>query len=83
MMTWLLIEFALQISSHQQIEFLIGSAQLDICVERYRVVALHERIQKLVKRDRFLFAHSLCEIVAFEDLPDRRFRGELYEISRR
>ena len=42
----------LQLAADQQIELLIGAAELDIGLQRHRVVALHERIQELVDGDR-------------------------------
>ena len=43
---------SLQLAADQQVELLVGAAQLDVGLERDRVVALHQRVQELVDRDR-------------------------------
>ncbi len=44
----------LQFPPHQQIELLIRTTQFYISLEGDRVVALHQRIEKLVNRDRLI-----------------------------
>ena len=60
----------LQAAAHQQVELLVGAAELDVGLQRHRVVALHQRIQELVDRDRLLRGVALGEIVALEHARD-------------
>ena len=68
---------SLELASDQQIEFLIGAAELDIGLERNRVVTLRERVKKFVDRDRLLGGVARGEVLALEHARDRVFRGEL------
>ena len=61
----------------QQVELLVGAAELDVGLERDRVVALHQRIQELVHRDRLPGLVALGEIVALEHAGDRVLGREL------
>ena len=47
----LLAVVLLQRAAHQQVELLVGAAELDIGLQRHRVVALHQRIQEFMQRD--------------------------------
>ena len=38
-----------EVAPHEQVEELIGAAQLDIRLERHRVVRLGDRVEKLVE----------------------------------
>ena len=67
---------ALQLAAHQQVEFLVGAAELDIGLERDRVVALRQGIQQLVHRDRLLFHEALVEVLALQHLRDGELRGQ-------
>jgi hypothetical protein len=46
----LLAIFLLQMAAHEQIELLVGAAQLQVALEGHRVVALHQRVEKFVHR---------------------------------
>jgi hypothetical protein len=48
----LLAVFLLQRAAHQQVELLVGAAELEVALQRHRVVALHQRVQQLVHADR-------------------------------
>ncbi len=72
----LLTVVALQLAADEQVEFLVGAAQLDVGLERDRVVALRERIEEFVDRDRLPFLVALGEVVALEHPRHRVFRGE-------
>jgi hypothetical protein len=78
----LLFVFALQISSHQQIELLIRAAEFDIRFERDRIVSLHERVEQFMQRDGFLFRQPLLKIVALQNLFDRDVHGQTDEAFR-
>ena len=43
---------ALDVAAEQQVERLVGAAELDVGVDRDRVVALQQRVQRLEDRDR-------------------------------
>ena len=72
----LLAEIALQLAADEQIELLIGAPQLDVGHHRHRVVALHQRVEKLVDRDRLVRPVALAEIVALEHARDRVARRQ-------
>ena len=67
---------ALQLAPGDEVEFLIGAAQLDVGVERDGVVALGERVEQLVQGDGLLFLEALVELVALEHLRDGEVGGE-------
>ena len=50
----LLAVVLLQLAADQQVEFLVGAAELDVGLHRHRVVALHQRVQQLVHGDRLV-----------------------------
>ena len=56
----------LQVTPYQQVKFLIGAAQFNVRTQRYRVIALHQRIEKLVDRDRLARRVALVEVVALQ-----------------
>jgi hypothetical protein len=61
---------ALDVAPQEQVELLVGAAQLDVGADRHRVVSLHERVQKLEHRDRRSFGKPLGEVLALGDLGD-------------
>ncbi len=67
----------LQLAADQQVEFLVGAAQFDVCFQRNGVVALHQWVQQFVDGDRSLFFEALGEVLALEDPRNRVFRREL------
>ena len=67
---------ALQLAAHQQIEFLVGAAQLDVGLQRHRVIALRNGIQQLMHRNRLLFHEALVEVLALQHLRDRELRRQ-------
>ena len=73
----LLAVVALQLAADQQVEFLVGAAELDVGLERDRVVALRQRIEEFVDRDRLLALIALGEVVALQHPRDRVLRREL------
>src|SRR5205814_7632009 len=62
----LLPEILLQLAADEKVELLVGTAKLDVRLHRHGVVALHERIEQLVHRDRLAAFESLAEIIALE-----------------
>ena len=51
-------------SAHEQIELLIGAAQLEVRLQSHRVIALHERVQKLVHADGCARLKAIVKIIA-------------------
>ena len=72
----LLAVVPLQLAADQEVELLVGAAELDVGLQRDRVVALRERVEKLVDRDRLAALVALGEIVALEHARHRVLRGE-------
>ena len=66
----------LQLAADLQVEPLIRAAQLDIGLQRDRIVALRERIEQLVQRDGLFFLEALVELLALQHLRDGEMRGE-------
>ena len=66
----------MQVAADEQIEELIGAAHLDVGLQRDRVVALRERVQEFVDRDRLMRVEALAEIVALEHARQRVLRRE-------
>jgi len=56
--------FLLKMTAHEEVELLIGAAELEVGFERHRVVALHQRIEELMHRNRLAGLEALAEIVA-------------------
>ena len=73
-------EIPLEFPSHQQIEFLIRPAQLDIAFQHHRIVRLSQRVQQLVHRNRRAFLVSLGEIVTLQNAGHRVAAGEPHHI---
>ena len=78
----LLAVVLLQRAAHQQVEFLVGAAELDVGLQRDGVVALHQRIQEFVQRDGLVALVALAEVVALEHARDGVARGDLDELRR-
>jgi len=66
----------LHATAHQQVEFLIGAAKLDIGLESNRVVALSDRVEELMDGYRLLRSVALGEIVALEHTGDGKQAGQ-------
>ncbi|MNM45771.1 hypothetical protein D3C81_566990 [compost metagenome] len=54
----------LQLAAHQQVELLIGTAELHVRFQRDRVIALQQRIEEFVNGDGLTAAVALLEVVA-------------------
>ncbi|MCY1395651.1 hypothetical protein D9M71_106020 [compost metagenome] len=72
----------LQLTPHQQVELLIGTAELDICAQSYRVVTLNQRIQELVNGDWLIGRVALVEVIAFEHPSHGVLRSQANEVGR-
>src|SRR5690606_13410071 len=67
----------LELPTNEQIEFLIRAAHFDVRLQGDRVVALYERVQELVDRDRLAALVALAEIVALQHASDGMPCGKL------
>ena len=66
----------LDLAAEHQVEELVGAADLDVGLAPDRVVGLHQRVEQLEHRDRAVVADALGEVVAPQELVDRRAAGE-------
>ena len=74
---WLLVVRPLEVSSDEEVEVLVGPADLDVGADGDRVVALQERVHELAHRDRLPRLVPLGEVVALEHPRDRVIRRHL------
>ena len=74
---------ALDVAPHQQVELLIGAAQLDIGLDRNRVVALQQRVHQLEHRDRRAGGEPLGEVVTLDDVRHRGGGQQPEEVGHR
>ena len=65
----------LQIAAHQQVEGLVGAAQLDVGPKGHRVVGLRDRVQELVQADGPPAGIAAREIFTLEHLRHREVGG--------
>jgi hypothetical protein len=72
----------LDLTTHEQIEALIRPADLDIGAQGNRVIALDERIQKLVNANGASFSHALAKVIALENARDGVLTAQSHEIIR-
>ena len=70
----------LQIASDQHVEFLIGAANLEIRLQRDRIVTLDHGIEQLVQEQRLLRRQPLLEVVALEQTRDAQCRRDLDQL---
>src|SRR6267142_1561028 len=66
---------ALEITAHEQVERLVGAAQLHVGAERDRIVALGERVEELVEADRPARCVASGKILALQDARHRQVGG--------
>ena len=72
----MLIEIALELAAHQQIEPLIRAAELHIAAEHHGIVALYQRIQQFVHGNRRAVFQAFRKVVALENACHRVFRAQ-------
>ena len=73
----------LQAAPHQQVEFLVGAAQLHVGLQGDRIVALHQRIQEFMDGDRLLRGVALGEIVTLQHAGHGELAGQLDHVRGR
>jgi len=73
----------LQFSAHKKIEFLVGTAELDISLNSNRVICLKQWIKEFCHRDRLPVAVPLAEIVSGKQLGYGEPAGKVYDIGER
>ena len=71
----------LQLTPHQQIKFLVRSAQLDVRFECYRIVALHQRVDEFVDSDRLIALVALGKVVPFQHPRHSVCGGQLDQVG--
>jgi hypothetical protein len=76
------LELRLQVPAHQQVELLVGAAELEVTLQRDRVVALHQRVQELVHADGRAGLVALVEVIALHHARHRVLGGELDHAAR-
>jgi len=77
-----LADHRLQLATSEEVEELVGSASLDVGLDRDRVVRLKEGVEEILDRDRRARCLSLPEFLAGEHLLDGEARGELDHIAK-
>ena len=73
----LLAVLLLQMAAHEQVEFLVGAAQLQVAFQGHAVVALHQRVQKLMHADGLAAVEALVKIVTLHHPRHGVARSEL------
>src|SRR3990167_1366978 len=73
---------ALQLAPHQQVEFLISAAQLNIRLQSDRVITLHQRVEELMDGDRLIGRVALTEIITLKHPCNGVLRSQANEICR-
>ena len=68
-----------QLAADEEVEELVGAAELDVGLEGDGVVPLAERVEELVDGDRLARLVALGEVVALEELGDGVAPGEADE----
>ena len=71
----LLAERRLDVATEEQVEALLGPTELDVGVDRDRVVALQDRVEQLEQGDRLGGRHPVAEVVALEQPRDVKRRA--------
>ena len=66
----------------EQVVELVGAAELDVGLDRDRVVRLHQRVEQLGDRDRLAGGEALREVVALEQLRDGQRAGQPDDVGR-
>ena len=73
----------LDVAREEEVELLVGAAQLHVGAHRHRVVALQQRVEQLEDRDRPAAGVALGEVVALEQLGDGRGAREPEQVLHR
>jgi hypothetical protein len=66
-----------QVAADEEVEELVGAAELDVVLQRDRVVGLEQRVEELVHVDRPLLLEALGEIVALQHARHGVLRAQL------
>src|SRR6185437_1864505 len=66
----------LQHASHQQIEFLVGTAQFHIGFQSDGIITLANGIEQLMNGDGLLFLEALVKLLALQHLRHGKFRRQ-------
>src|SRR2546421_2169931 len=79
---WNLTVLLLQLAADEEVEELVGGAELDVRLQRHRVVSLRQRIEQLVQRDRDLVLPTSLEVLPLEHASEGIPGGELDQARR-
>ena len=71
----------LERAAHEEVERLVRAAELDVGLEVDRVLALGERVEELVERDRLAAAVAVLEVVALQHPRDGHVRGQADDVG--
>ena len=72
----------MHLAANQQVESLVGAAQLDVGLKGDRVISLSQRVEQFVHGNGLFFVETLVEVLAFEHLRDRKFGGKADPVRR-
>ena len=75
-----LIELALNFASHQQIEFLLGGAQLHIGLEHHGIVGHQQRIEQLVNGDGLIACQARAKVFVLQHPCQAVFSAQPHNI---
>ena len=71
----------MQIAAHQQIEHLVGAAELDVGSYGHRIVCLEQRVEKLGDGYGVVLREAAGEVVALEELGHGKLAGQSYHVG--
>src|SRR6185436_872981 len=75
-----LTQLLLQLATGQDVEELVGAADLDVRLDRDRVVRLQQRVEEILYRDRRLLLEPLAEFLTLKHLLRREARREVDDV---
>jgi hypothetical protein len=78
---WFLAVLALDFPADQQVEFLVGAAELHISLEGHRIISLHQRVEKFVNRDGEAGFEPLGEVISFQQPGHGVFGSQLDDVK--
>lgn len=68
-------------STDEEVEELIGAAELDVCLDHDGVVALDEWVEEFDDGDRGARFVAFIEVITFEHTSDGHFAGEIEGVA--
>ena len=74
---------ALNLAPRQQVELLLGGAQLDVRLQRHRVVGLQQGVEQLVQRDGLTCVQAAAEVLPLHHARQGVVRAEPHHVLTR